>query len=211
MSLGSRCGPASVGVLAAAFVPNASAGYIGHVEGSGGESAVSVLAGETFSLRIMLESIDAPAGFDAAVFRLLVDRGGLAVAPGWYDWAGPFVTAGVDDATVPANETSGPINGASYTDPFDADAVDLYFENLTAAPGDRFTDGVLLTLDFLVPSDIPIGTQFAFSFEADTFSDGASLVDVQAGSGFVATVVVPAPATLAVLATVLCARRRRGS
>ncbi len=209
MSLGSRCGRASVGVLAAAFAPNASAGYIGHVEGAGGESAANVLAGETFGVRIMLDPIGTPAGFDAAVFRLLVDRSGLAVGPAWYDWAGPFVTAGIDDATVPANDTSGLIDGASYTDPFDADAVDLYFENLTAAPGDRFAGGVLVTLEFLVPSDTPIGTQFAFSFEADTFSDGASLIDVQAGSGFVATVVVPAPATLAVLATVLGAGRRR--
>lgn len=190
----------------------ASAGYVGSVVGlsEGGQQAdtLTVSAGDVFTAGVLLESSD-NAKNDSAIFRLAFSVANLEHDAGWYEWGDSYTTGGIDDRSRPGSDESGVITSATHLDPFDPDAVDVYFENLTDNFGQYFSTGLLLTFTLRVPQELIDVGSFTIGFIPDTLTDGASIVDTSAGGSLVVNV-IPAPSTLVSIAAVgLCSRRRR--
>ena len=192
----------------------AHAGYITHVETLSGASFIEVAPGATVTIRVRAEATAPGQTADSAILRLIFSQPGLELVPGWFDWAAPFVTGGVDDLSEPAPDLTGPIDATTYADPFDPEAVDLYFENLTPSPADKFAQGTLLTIALRVPDSTPGGSIFQIAPAPDTFTSGSSIVPVQGGNGLVIQTLIPTPASALVPMTAAAMgwtkRRRRG-
>ena len=116
----------------------------------------------------------------------------------------------MDDFSKPAAGDSGAIDGTTFVDPFTPSDVDVAFENVSAAFGDTFGTGGLLSFTLRVPTDFEL-QMFDIAFVPDTFARGIDSVTAEAGTPLTVTV-VPSPASsvlLTLAANSLAGRRRR--
>jgi len=171
--------------------------YLLTPEVTGGGSSATVHPSDSFSVDLVLSSDANPSDFNtSAIFEVSFSQLGLHYDA--YAWLAPYTTGGPDDLS---DSPGGLITG------------NLYYENFLGEG--EFTEGPIVTIGLSVPSDFLGGLtekQVIISAVPDTFDDGNESIPTTSGDPVVITVVIPEPATVALLigpAACLLARRRR--
>jgi autotransporter-associated beta strand protein len=152
-----------------------------------GQSSASIARGSPFSLDLDLSSPSADFHF-AAIFRVDFSVPGLRYLG--HTWAAPYLTAGPDNYSLPGNAAMPTLLDASSYVATSADpgTVDLYFENFLETG--QFETGKLITLQFEVPADFPLGSVAIHSLPL-AFDNGD---DIPTVGGTFTLHVVPGPA-----------------
>ena len=155
-----------------------------------GETVIVVGQGGLFSLDLVL-TIDANDFHDSAIFTVEFSEPGFIYEG--YAWGAPYETGGIDDWSEPAlGDLPVTIGVDTYEDlpGFDANAADVYFENLTPLGSneepldDMFTTGTLVTMDLRVPIGAPIWSIIEITAVPDSFDNGTELVTTTGGTLF---------------------------
>ncbi len=194
-----------------ALTAGASAAYIITPLGDDDANTGSVQWGESFSLTIDLDATEGEV-HNSVIFSMLFSEPGLILTN--YAWSAPYGTGDLfDDSSPDVADLPAVVDGDTVAGPgFPEGANDLSFSNVLI--GDTFSEGDLLTLDFMVPAlvdgDTVAGPGFPegandLSFSnvliGDTFSEGDLLTldfMVPANFGFEGTLFIAAsPDTIA--------------
>ena len=196
-----------VATLAAAALP-AHAAYI-MTPLSNGQNQRTVALGQTFTLDVVLTSNTAPADtHTSALFQMRFTQPGLVLNT--IAWAAPYTTGGAFDFSLPAPAdlplaiTPGVLSGGLY--PQGLNDIEL----ANALIGQTYGTGTLVSLSFTIPANLGYTGPIFISLNPDEIASGFNLVPTTAGQVFRLDVVIPSPATLALLAPwAMLARRRR--
>ena len=172
---------------------------------SGGQSSISVSAGDSFTLDINLESTDGLDEHNSAIFQLVFTSPGIELLS--YSWASPYETGTVFDDSTPNSDVlpmtidENSLMGPGYPD----GVIDIEFSNVLIS--DLYETGEIVSLELRM-SDAWDGTAVTIFATPDTFANGFHEIETTAGQGFT---IVPAPATFSGLfiAILAVSQRRR--
>lgn len=192
-----------------AFANTANANYVIDVQGPGGTSGADVAPGGSISLDVVLSGDSVTTTND---FAVTFSRGGLILNN--FSFGAPYVTEGGDDTSQP-QVADLPLTLADDTAGVSGSAVDAWFSNFLGTGA--FADGTVLSFDLEVPGDYPLGPVDIGIGNSGIntkpfFSEGFGSATIDGVNNFGLNIVVPEPATLALLGIgglVAAARRRR--
>jgi hypothetical protein len=149
---------------------------------SDGSAIRTVRAGEEFNLDVQTTA-GAADQISSADFRVEFSTPGLGLVG--YDWSAPFVTAGMDDASVPATAALPAIITAGLVadGPGLTNRVDIYLSNFTTNIA-GYHDGRLLRLRLMVPTNYNGVDTIRAQVIPESFGDGFTVIPAKAAQPF---------------------------
>jgi hypothetical protein len=190
-----------------ALTAGASAAYIITPLGDDDANTGSVQWGESFSLTIDLDATEGEV-HNSVIFSMLFSEPGLILTN--YAWSAPYGTGDLfDDSSPDVADLPAVVDGDTVAGPgFPEGANDLSFSNVLI--GDTFSEGDLLTLDFMVPANFGFEGTLFIAASPDTIANGFNEFDFDGGTVYQLQVFIPGAPTAALFAAVgLFATRRR--
>ena len=190
-----------------ALTAGASAAYIITPLGDDDANTGSVQWGESFSLTIDLDATEGEV-HNSVIFSMLFSEPGLILTN--YAWSAPYGTGDLfDDSSPDVADLPAVVDGDTVAGPgFPEGANDLSFSNVLI--GDTFSEGDLLTLDFMVPANFGFEGTLFIAASPDTIANGFNEFDFDGGTVYQLQVFIPGAPTAALFAAVgLSTTRRR--
>jgi uncharacterized protein (TIGR03382 family) len=194
-------------LLIAALGAPASAAYT-FTPLSGGMNQRDVIWGGSFGLDIVITS-DAADSLTSAIFQVRFTRSGLVLTD--YEWSAPFTTGGIFDDSKPQHAALPvPISPTTLEGGLHPPGLnDIEMSNVLI--GTTFGEGMLVHLEFSIPSNFGYTGPIFISLNPDQIASGFNEIQSAGGQVFRLDVAeIPSPATAPLLLlTAVVGRRRR--